>query len=120
MTRRVGFWETAGLMEGVNSGLGAEAPLKVIEQLLQIRDVEVDGLDAARQALGSALHTEGLAESGEVISRVTLGKEAECGVVCVLLLGYIRQYAVNGGVIGPVRDLARSEERRVGKECRFR
>ncbi len=105
MTRRVRFWETTGLMEGVNSGFGAEAPLEIVKELLEIGGVEVDGLDVARKALSSALHTEGLAESGKVVSRLTVGKEAECGVVCVFLLGYVRQYTVKRGVIGPGGDL---------------
>jgi hypothetical protein len=33
MAWRVGLWETAGLMEGVDGGMGAEAPLEIIEEL---------------------------------------------------------------------------------------
>src|SRR5712691_12628272 len=38
MTRRVGCWETAGLVECIDGGLGAEAPLEVVEWFLQIGD----------------------------------------------------------------------------------
>ena len=33
MARRVGLWETAGLMEGVDGGVGTETPLEIIEEL---------------------------------------------------------------------------------------
>ena len=68
-------------MELVDGILGAQAPLKLVEELLEVGDVEFEGLEVAGQPLGCPVLADCLAEACEVVSWLASGKKSDGCVV---------------------------------------